>query len=433
MVISKPLEVLVCLALVLTFPLIGADAGWGYTGIPAAGPAGVEADALSADPSLRTIQPTQPRKPSIQPQQRYQGSKKSSESTHVPSRAPVPDLTQQHSVPQLQVGPGIANPAYCPRFQPVYAPGPPPVAPEWDSGLLGWDGPGLSGTVGALLPPLPFLGFRPVTACSFLPRPGCKQFLLSAKVWYVKLGSSTQLWGTTFPFVAPGLPGTELDLESDLGINKRFYVPEYEARFQIRPHWGIRYQFMPIEQEQTTYVRIGLFPLGPLDTWGFFFGNIWFPSGALIHTRWHRFTHRWDLVYDWFQAPNAVSSVFAGYTLYDDFLSVSSWQGVPNPRGSQRSRLFGLAFAGMSMDRIIRDFGYSGATASCHCKFGLQFLEGYFGWDGSATGRMTVPMNCGRYGFLEAGWRWIVLGRDQITDKDKVSLDGFMAAAGLVF
>ena len=422
MVISKPLQVLVCLALVLTFPLIGSDAGWGYTAIPMASSGGVEADALSADPTLRPIQPAAPRKPSIEYKSRYQGSKSSSGSTRTSS--PAPERTQEFVSPPIQVGPALGAPAYCPHFRPAGPVGP-PIAQGGDFGFPGWDGPGLSGTLGCLLPPLPSLGFRPITACSFLPRPCCKQFLISAKVWYAKLGSSTQLWGTTFPALVPGgAVGTELDLVDDLGINKRFYVPEFEGRFQIRPNWGLRYQYMPIVQEQTTNVRFGVYDFG-----GFFFGNHFFPVGAPLHTKWRRLINRWDIVYDWFQAPNAVSSIFSGYSLYDDLLTVAA---SPNIFAS-RSRLYGLAFAGMSIDRLIRDFGYSGATASCHCKFLVQFLEGYFGWDGSAMGRMTVPMNCGRYGFLEAGWRWIVLGRDQPTDKDKVSMDGFMAAGGLVF
>jgi hypothetical protein len=216
-----------------------------------------------------------------------------------------------------------------------------------------------------------------------------------------------------------------LDLVENLDINKRFYISEYEGRFQIRPNWGVRYTFMPIQQEQVSNVRTraGL---------GFWWGYLFYPENTPIYTKWHRNINRWDIVYDWFQARHAVSSIFAGYSLYDDLLSVATRLPAPVQLRA-RSRSFGLAHAGMSIDRIIRDFGCSGTTASCHCKFSLQFLEGYFGWDGSAMGRITVPMNCGRYGYLEAGWRWVVLGRDQPTDKDKTTLEGLTGAAGIVF
>jgi hypothetical protein len=162
-------------------------------------------------------------------------------------------------------------------------------------------------------------------------------------------------------------------------------------------------------------------PTGP-----FFFGNGVFPAGLPILTKWDRLIYRWDIVYDWFQAPHAVSSIFAGYSLYDDKLAVSDAVG-----SRTRSRTFGLAFAGGSIDRVIRNVGCG--AASLHCKASVQFLEGYFGWDGIAVGRFSVPMACGRYGYVEAGWRWMALERSQPTDKDKTSLDGLTGAVGLVF
>jgi hypothetical protein len=145
-----------------------------------------------------------------------------------------------------------------------------------------------------------------------------------------------------------------------------------------------------------------------------------------VLSKWDRNIYRWDVVYDWFQGPHAVSSIFAGYALYDDKLSVSN---VSQSRA--RSHTFGLAFAGGSIDRVIRNVG-SGA-ASIHCKASVEFLEGYIGWDGYAAGRFAVPLACGRYGYLEAGWRWIVLEMRRPTNTDKTSLDGLIGAVGLVF
>ena len=68
------------------------------------------------------------------------------------------------------------------------------------------------------------------------------------------------------------------------------------------------------------------------------------------------------LVYDWYQAKHAVSSIFAGYSLYDDKLEVSDFFYRRVARG------FGLAFAGGSIDRVIRNLGCGGAAASVHCK-----------------------------------------------------------------
>ncbi|MDD3472594.1 MAG: hypothetical protein PHS86_07420, partial [Syntrophaceae bacterium] len=63
----------------------------------------------------------------------------------------------------------------------------------------------------------------------------------------------------------------------------------------------------------------------------------------------------------------------------------------------------------------------------------VQFLDDFLGWDGQAVGRVYIPMNYGRYGYLEAGWRWIVLDRSYPANIDKTSLDGVTGAVGLIF
>ena len=82
---------------------------------------------------------------------------------------------------------------------------------------------------------------------------------------------------------------------------------------------------------------------------------------------------------------------------------------------------------------MIRNLGCQGAAASVHCKASVQFLEGFFGWDAVGTGRISVPMDCGRFGYIEAGWRWMVLERFYPTDADKTSLDGLTGSVGFVF
>jgi len=249
----------------------------------------------------------------------------------------------------------------------------------------------------------------------YLPRIGCKQFQISAKLWYATLNHSTIVWGPNFF----GGPGTELDLQTDLGLSKHQYIAEYEARCQFRQNWGLRFNFMPLAFKDN---------FTPTTPPGFFFGNAFYPAFVPIVSRWHRNIYRWDLVYDWYQAKHAVSSIFAGYSLYDDKLEVSD---VLQSRS--RSRGFGLAYAGGSIDRVIRNLGCGGAAASVHCKASAQFLEGFFGWDGVATGRISVPMDCGRFGYIEAGWRWMVLERYYPTDADKTSLDGLTGSIGFVF
>ena len=207
------------------------------------------------------------------------------------------------------------------------------------------------------------------------------------------LNASTIAFGTDLA----GGPGTELDLNTDLGLQTHRYIAEYEGRCQLRPNWGIEFSFMPMQFRDNST---------PQNS--FFFGNAFYPAGDPLVTQWDRFIYRWDVIYSWFQAAHAVSNIFAGYALYDDNLRVSD-----DFQSRSRSRGFGLAYAGGSIERVIRNF--CGGTASCNCRASVQFLEGYFGWDGSAAARLSVPMHGGRFGYVEAGWRWIVL-RTPVSD-----------------
>ena len=256
------------------------------------------------------------------------------------------------------------------------------------------------------------LGLR-FRGCSnaYLPRPWGKQFHFDVKLWYAKLNSSTILWGTS----PGGFEGTELDLHNNLGLREYEYVPEYEGRYNIRNNWGVRYSFMSINYRDNSV---------PNNT--FWFGYSPYVAFVPILTVWDRYINRWDIVCDWHRAPHSVSSIFAGYALYDDKLTVSNIVQKRN-----RSRTFGLAYAGGSIERVIRPV--QRATASMKCQWSVQFLEGYFGWDGYAAWRVAVPMECGRFGYLEAGWRWIVLGLDEPGNIDKTSIDGFTGTIGLVF
>ncbi|MGB9620539.1 MAG: hypothetical protein ACPL7K_09025, partial [Armatimonadota bacterium] len=159
---------------------------------------------------------------------------------------------------------------------------------------------------------------------------------------------------------------------------------------------------------------------------GFFFGNAYYAPATNTLTKWDRNIYRWDLVYDWYQKCHATSSVFAGYALYDDKLTISNFY-----QSRTRSSGWGLVFAGLSWERVIRNLGAS--TASTQCRWSLQFCEGYFGYDGYAAARITVPMDCGRFGYMEVGWRWVVLNRDYPTNTDKTSMDGLAGAMGFVF
>ena len=399
MVIIKPFKVLVCLAIVSLFAAVPVC--WSYTGPDISGGVGIQGEALSADPALQPLPQTRsaPAQPLGNPfpqsysqrSYRSQASNPSSPATYRLGQEAEPWPT----APAYGSAPAACPPEGCPP-QPHQS--------------------------GSLLPPFLGLFSQPgmefgAQACSpFLPRIGCKQFSLSAKLWNAKFNASTVKWGTN----TIGGEGTELDLHDDLGLRKHNLIPEYEARCQIRQNWGIRFSYMPYNFRDNT--------LAPFP-YGFFFGNIFFPPSVPILTKWDRNVYRWDLVYDWYQRSHALSSIFAGYALYDDKLTISS----PNVLfwSRTRSKGWGLAFAGLSLEKAIRVLGTG--VASSNCKWSVQFCQGYFGWDGYAAARIAVPMDCGRFGYIECGWRWITLQRGYPSNTDKTSFDGLSGTVGLVF
>jgi hypothetical protein len=389
MVITKPLKVLVCLGILSTF--ISITVGWTYNGTDISGGMGIQGEALSADPRVRPSTPIR----SVGPTPSTHSSSSHKRSTSSGSRTP------------LYVSPPVDNPGG--RFYANSAPMicPPEGCPPTVNATAGCG----QGPQNLMCPSGWNLGIP--WWVPYLPRIGCKQFQIDAKLWYATLNGSTVIWGPNFF----GGAGTELDLNKDLGLSKHQYIAEYEARCQFRQNWGLRFNFMPLAFKDNF-----------VPTIDFFFGNAFFPAFVPIVSRWHRNIYKWDLVYDWYNQKHAVSSIFAGYSLYDDKLEVSDVFQSRN-----RSRGFGLAYAGGSIDRVIRNLGCNGAAASAHCKASVQFLEGFFGWDAVATGRISVPMDCGRFGYIEAGWRWIVLERFYPTDADKTSLDGLTGSVGFVF
>ena len=61
----------------------------------------------------------------------------------------------------------------------------------------------------------------------------------------------------------------------------------------------------------------------------FWFGNEPWLFGWPMLTQWDRKIHRVELLYNWFQAPHAVSTIFGGYQLVDDKLTVQYPQLAP--------------------------------------------------------------------------------------------------------
>ncbi|MFA6221103.1 MAG: hypothetical protein WC647_02185 [Desulfomonilaceae bacterium] len=386
MLTIKRLKVLVCQIILVC---VATTVTWGYTGPDISGP-GVQGDALSADP---TYQNRSVPKQQTYPAQPQTGSSYTSRGHKGSVRSNPSYPAYRGNAPMVSPTPPICGPQGCP-VPGVAAGNPVPVPAPGMFGLFSQQG----------------MGFGPCGG-AFLPHVGAKQFQVSAQVWYPTLYRSDVIWGTNGAFGA----GTQLDLKDDLDLGPNQYLGVYEGRCQIKCNWGLRFTFMPINYRANTMPRNF-----------FYFGNTTFSANINTLTIWDRYVYRAELVYDWFHRPNAVSSLFAGYVMYDDKLTISQ----PNFSRS-RSRTQGLYTAGASIERLIRDIG--SATVSTECRGSVNFDNDHFGWDGVWLGRVYMPMNCGRYGYLEGGYRWYVMETSQPTDYDKINLAGPTAGIGLIF
>src|SRR5512143_2600188 len=156
MVIIKPLKVLVCLAIILTFT--SNPAGWGYNSSDVSG--GIQGDALSADSV-------------VQPSRQYRSTTK-------------PVIRSQSTEPTVRRSGRTQTVTAPPAYPSAYAGSPPPVSYPRQSQSCPPGPPGF----GLFQQGVPF----GPTACGFppyLPRIGCKQFQLDAKLWYARFNSNT--------------------------------------------------------------------------------------------------------------------------------------------------------------------------------------------------------------------------------------------------
>jgi len=311
MLTIKRLKVLVCQ---IIWVFVATTATWGYTGPDISSP-GVQGDALSADPTYQNRSVPKRQFPS-QPQS-------GSSYTTRGSRGPV-YANPGYRVYEPTVSPNTAvcGPQGCPV--PGVVTGTPTPAPGM-FGLFSQSG----------------IGFGTCGNTAFLPHVGCKQFQVSAQVWYPTLYRADVIWGTN---MAAGA-GTQLVLNNDLQLGPNQYFGVYEGRCQIRSNWGLRFTFMPINYRTNTNPQTH--PQNP-----FYFGNLQFGAFTNTLTVWDRYVYRAELVYDWFHNCNAVSSLFAGYQMYDDKLTISQVNAAPNYSLS-RSRTRGLYTAGASIERLI--------------------------------------------------------------------------------
>ncbi len=181
MVIIRPFKVLVCLSVIWTLGIVFSSLG--YLGRSLSFAAGIQGEALSADPSAKPAQQLKSGQSSSGSQfpKSYSTGSQSSGSYGYRTSGSSRSYSGGSSS-------GYYDPIPAPIATQAAAVCPPQGCP-----------PGPSGD--QLFPPLGMFsqggfGFGPMGCSVFLPRQGCRQFQVNAKLWYAKLNANTEVWGT---------------------------------------------------------------------------------------------------------------------------------------------------------------------------------------------------------------------------------------------
>lgn len=311
--------------------------------------------------------------------------------------AQKPDVN--HMLKNASEQPQYRQAAYGPMLPP---PPPPPAPPP------------------PFLPPPPGFG-TPVTKCKgsvcppvktppcILPRRQCGQWEASVQVFFARF-KGIMRWPET---------GTDVHLNDDLGLRDYNVFLEYSGRYQIRPNWGIFYSVMPIEIDEITVLPRTIT-----------FGEWTYPQGTRVHTKYQFLYQRVGLLYQPINTCNASVSVTGAWTFTDQRTRING--GICGGTGNTLDRTRNMVMSGLEIQRCISSM-CNGGTLSCDNRVGIGYLDDTFILDVQSGFRFTVPMNCGRKGYLAGGYRLLDIREDRPGLRLDTMLEGTYVELGLIF
>jgi hypothetical protein len=254
-----------------------------------------------------------------------------------------------------------------------------------------------------------------------LPRPKARQWEMSAQAFFARTRGVVQ-WPRYSPYYVT-YQGTEnwADLNDDLGLPEHATVPEFSARYQFKPNWGMRYEVLFDEMTG-----------GGWPDRQFLFGNqnTYVTYGQQIQTKWLHSYHRISLVYDAVTTPQSVISVAGGWMHAEDQIDLYC----------QTCGLYTRKFS-KSMDAMLVELNFqrcirtarNGGTLSWDHKAAVMFMDDVEGIDLEAAGRFSTPLNCGRWGFVKGGYRFVQLKKGQTDFAITTSFEGGFVEGGFIF
>lgn len=258
-----------------------------------------------------------------------------------------------------------------------------------------------------------------------LPTAGVKQWDMSAGVLFARLRGKIA-W-PRYPWGGSGYGawygGTnETDFTDGLQLPAHVAVPTWSVTYQFRPNWAVRYTGLGFAADgggQPT----GFVAFGPWQQY-------YFGSGQNISSKYQHGYHRVGLLFDALKSCKATVKVFADWVHAEDRIETTSC--VSCNQNSVFSKSTNAAAAGIEFQNCLKT-ARNGASLSCDWKAGAIFLDDVEGWDVQAGARYAIPLNCGRSGYVKAGYRLVELKKSQNDYLLADSLDGGFMEFGFIF
>lgn len=275
--------------------------------------------------------------------------------------------------------------------------------------------------------PRPIVKVKPPAYCPpgrygipcILPAPRYRQWEMSMQVLFARTRGSIE-WprrnNNSFYYYNQG---DEADLNGDLKLPEHEALVTFSARYQFRPTWGIRYVLMSEELSGS----------GQSER-NFYFGTRQISSNEDLNPQWNHIYQRVELVYDAIRSCKGALSVFGGWVHVDDKITVNcSFCGNYTTEFSQHGD---LAIAGVEFQRCLKT-APNGGTFSSHCKAAFMFMDDSEGWDLEAALKYSIPVNCGRWGYVKSGYRFIDLKKSNNQYVFDHAMEGGFLEFGFVF
>ena len=274
-------------------------------------------------------------------------------------------------------------------------------------------------------PPMFFPAAAPMIGC-FLPTPRVGQWQIGVQAIFANIRAQVQ-WPPNFANWFGGWGYQDwTDFANNLGLPAHQVIPEVNAKYQFRCNWALQYTGLGTEIKGGKWV----------DNW-FIFGfqggggspQLWSP-GQQVQSRWQYSYQKVGLVYDAVKNCKASISLFGGWAHADSRIDANcfncgNWQ-------STLSKSIDTAAVGLELQKCMTT-APNGGTFSCEAKAVGMFGDDAAGVDVQVGGRYSIPVNCGRWGYMKGGYRLIDLKKSQNDFAIKTALDGGFVEMGFIF